>query len=208
MTGHARALGRTRARWVALIALAVVAMVPAGEAVAAPAQNACEVRDNNTYPKILECMRLDGVREHQAALQAIADANHGNRFSGTSGHNASVDYVVAKRRAAAYDPQVQTFDYLAYEVVGPSQLQQVAPNSITYVEGVDFGAITQTDPGNVTGNVRAVDLPLGLGNTSTSGCEAADWAGFPPGSIALLRRGTCTFELKAENAAAAGAIGI
>jgi Zn-dependent M28 family amino/carboxypeptidase len=208
MTGPVRALVRGRVRYAAVLALAVAAMVPAGEAVAAPAQTACNTRENNTYPKILECMRLDGVRAHQAALQAIADANHGNRFAGTAGHNASVDYVVAKLRAAGYDPQVQTFDYLAFEVAGPSALQQVAPNSITYVEGVDFGAITQTDPGNVTGNVTAVDLQLGLGNASTSGCEAADWVGFPAGNIALLQRGTCTFELKAENAAAAGAIGI
>ena len=117
--------------------------------------------------------------------------------------------MVGKLRAAGYDPTVQAFDYLAYEVVGPSQLQKVAPlPMVTYVEGVDFGAITQTDPGNVTANVTAVDLMLGLGNTSTSGCEAADWAGFPAGNIALLQRGTCTFELKAENAAAAGAVGI
>ena len=68
--------------------------------------------------------------------------------------------------------------------------------------------ITQSDPGDVTAAVTAVDLQLGLGNTSTSGCEAADFAGFPAGNIALLQRGTCTFELKAENAAAAGAVGI
>ncbi len=53
-----------------------------------------------------------------------------------------------------------------------------------------------------------VDIQLGLGNTSTSGCEAADFAGFPDGDIALIQRGTCTFEIKGENAAAAGASGI
>ena len=153
-------------------------------------------------------MRLDEVREHQAALQAIADENGGNRFSGFAGYDASVDYVVDTLEAAGYDPEVQKFDYLAFEVVGPSALQQTAPNAITYVEGVDFGAITQTDPGDVTAAVTAVDLQLGLGNTSTSGCEAADFAGFPAGNIALLQRGTCTFEIKAENAAAAGAVGI
>ena len=79
---------------------------------------------------------------------------------------------------------------------------------MTYVEGVDFDVIDQSDPGDVTAAVTAVDLQLGLGNTSTSGCEAADFAGFPAGNIALLQRGTCTFELKAENAAAAGATGI
>ncbi len=148
------------------------------------------------------------MREHQWALQRIADRNDGNRFSGFAGFNKSVDYVVKTLKHAGYKPQVLAFDYLAYEEIGPSALQQTAPGTVTYVEGIDFGAITQTDPGDVTAAVTPVDLQLGLGNTSTSGCEAADYAGFPAGNIALLQRGTCTFELKAENAAAAGAIGI
>jgi Zn-dependent M28 family amino/carboxypeptidase len=208
MSGVGRALVRGRARGLAIVALAVAAMLPTGEAVAAPPQQACDARANNTYPKILECIRVDQVREHQAALQEIADANDGNRFSGFSGYDASVDYVVETLRAAGYDPAVQTFNYLAFEEVGPSVLQQTAPNAITYEEGVDFGAITQTDPGDVTAAVTPVDLQLGLNNTSSSGCEASDFAGFPVGNIALLQRGTCTFELKAENAAAAGAVGI
>ena len=206
MSGFSRALRRGRA--LAIGALAVAAVAPAGEALAAPSQNACNARANNTYPKLLECMRLDQVREHQAALQEIADENDGNRFSGFPGYDASVDYVVERLEAAGYDPEVQEFDYLAFEVVGPSALQQIAPNAITYVEGTDFGAITQSDPGDVTAAVTPVDLQLGLGNTSTSGCQASDFAGFPAGNIALLQRGDCTFEIKAENAAAAGAVGI
>jgi Zn-dependent M28 family amino/carboxypeptidase len=192
----------------AIVALAVAAMIPVGEATAAPPQTACDVRANNTYPKLLECVRLSEVRAHQAELQAIASANGGNRFSGTPGYDASVDYVVETLEAAGYDPVVQAFDYLAFEVVGSSALQQVAPNSVTYVEGVDFGVITQSDAGDVTATVTPVDLQLGLGNASTSGCEMSDFAGFPAGNIALLQRGACTFELKAENAAAAGAVGI
>jgi Zn-dependent M28 family amino/carboxypeptidase len=164
--------------------------------------------NNNNSAKLREAVTLEGIRAHQLALQQIADANGGTRFSGQPGHDESVAYVVDKLEAAGYDPAVQPFDYLAFAEVGPSVLQQVAPNAITYVEGVDFGAITQTDPGDVTAAVTAVDLQFGLGNTSTSGCEAADFAGFPVGNIALLQRGTCTFELKAENAAAAGAVGI
>jgi Zn-dependent M28 family amino/carboxypeptidase len=53
-----------------------------------------------------------------------------------------------------------------------------------------------------------VDLQLGLGNTSTSGCEVADFAGFPAGNIALIQRGTCSFAIKAVNAAAAGAAAV
>jgi Zn-dependent M28 family amino/carboxypeptidase len=182
------------------------APVPSGASARGPA--ACESRTNNTAAKLLECVTLEGVREHQAALQAIADANGGNRFSGLPGHDASVDYVVERLEAAGYDPTVQPFDYLAFAVVGPSALQQTAPNAITYVEGVDFGVIDQSDAGDVTAPVTAVDLQLGPGNTSTSGCEPEDFAGFPAGNIALLQRGTCTFELKAETAAAAGATGI
>ena len=190
------------------IFVALVAAVPTGSAIAAPSNRACRDRENDSYSKLLECMRVQGVRAHQAALQAIASANDDNRFSGFEGFDDSVDYVVAQLEAAGYDPDVQTFDYLAYEVAGPSTLQQTQPTPTTYVEGVDFGPITQTDPGDVTASVTAVDLQLGVGNTSTSGCEASDFATFPVGNIALLQRGTCTFELKAENAAAAGAIGI
>jgi Zn-dependent M28 family amino/carboxypeptidase len=207
MSALARVSGQVRTLALVTFAVLGVLLLP-GSAAAAPAQTACDARTNNTYPKLLECVRLSEVRAHQAALQAIADEHDGNRFSGFAGFNASVDYVVDTLEASGYTPEVQAFDYLAFEVAGPSALQQVAPNQITYVEGTDFGAITQTDPGDVTAAVTPVDLQLGLGNTSTSGCEAADFAGFPAGNIALLQRGTCTFELKAENAAAAGAVGI
>ena len=199
---------RVRACVLGVVTVAAVASLPGGAALAAPSNAGCENRTNNTYDKLLECVRVEGVREHQAALQAIADENDGHRFSGFSGYDASVDYVVERLEAAGYDPEVQSFDYLAYEPVGPSTLQQVAPNSITYTEGVDFGAITQTDPGDVTAAVTPVDLQLGIGNTSTSGCDVADYANFPAGNIALLQRGGCTFEQKAETAAARGAVGI
>ena len=41
--------------------------------------------------------------------------------------------------------------------------------------------------------------------SSTSGCEAADFPGrAAEPEIALIQRGTCTFEVKVANAAAAG----
>jgi hypothetical protein len=44
---------------------------------------ACDNRVNNTSEKLLECVTVDGVRAHQAALQAIADANGSTRAAGT-----------------------------------------------------------------------------------------------------------------------------
>ena len=208
MRGLAHALGRGRVQGLVIVAVALAAMVFTNAALAQVSQRSCDRRTNNTYQKLTECIRLDQVRAHQAALQAIADANGGNRFSGRPGYDASVAYVVDKLEAAGYDVTVQPFNYLAFEVVGPSALQQIAPTPTTYVEGTDFGVITQSDPGDVTANVTPVDLQLGLGNTSTSGCEESDWTGFPAGNIALLQRGFCTFEIKAELAAAHGAVGI
>ena len=43
---------------------------------------------------------------------------------------------------------------------------------------------------------------------ATPGCEAADFAGFPAGNIALISRGACTFAIKAINAYNAGASGV
>jgi len=177
---------------------------PSFDALASPS---CEKRVNNTQKKLQECVTVEGVREHQQAFQAIADANGGIRTSGTPGYDASVDYVVERMTAAGYDVSVQPFQFNAFIKLGPSTLEQTAPGSVTYVEDTDYNLMAQTEPGDVTGLVTAVDLDLGPGNSSTSGCEPADFIGFPVGDIALIQRGACTFQLKAENAAAAGAVG-
>lgn len=65
-----------------IAALAALQFPP--EASAAPA---CGKRVNNTQEKLLACVKLEGVRSHQAALQAIADANGGIRTSGTLGYD-------------------------------------------------------------------------------------------------------------------------
>jgi Zn-dependent M28 family amino/carboxypeptidase len=169
---------------------------------------ACDSRVNNTISKLLECVTVEGVRTHLDALQAIADANNNKRFAGSAGHDLSAQYVADKLTAAGYNVSFQSFVYNTFYEIGPSVLAQTAPGAVTYVEDVDFTPISQSEPGDVTAPVQAVDLQLGLGNTSNSGCEAADFAGFPAGSIALIQRGTCTFQLKAQNAAAAGAVGV
>ncbi|HMN27258.1 MAG TPA: hypothetical protein PKE45_03815, partial [Caldilineaceae bacterium] len=163
---------------------------------AAGAQS-CDVRVNNTTNKLQECVTVAGVREHQLALQAIADANNGTRAAGTPGYDQSVAYVVGRLQAAGYQVTMQEFPFFAWRPEGPSTLAQITPLPAVYGEDVDFTLLSQTEGGVVTAAVRAVDLQLGPGNTSSSGCEAADFAGFPPGQIALLQRGACTFQSKA-----------
>ena len=193
-----------------LTALVALGLGATGLALISPAEAAdsrCG-RTNNSVRKLLECVTLDGVLEHEQALQEIADKNGDTRASGTPGYDASVDYVEDRLSRAGYVVTRQEFSFHAFAEAGPSVLRQTAPVPTDYVQGIDFGATPQSEPGDVTAAVTPVDLQLGLGNTNTSGCEATDFAGFPVGNIALIQRGVCTFEIKAENAAAAGATGV
>jgi Zn-dependent M28 family amino/carboxypeptidase len=170
--------------------------------VATPAQSGpagCENRINNTHAKLQECVTLEGVREHQAALQSIANANDGVRAAGTPGYDASVAYVASKMTAAGYNVSLNAFPFL---YVALPTLNRTAPTTAAF----ETGAFTGTGYGNVSAVVTAVDLNIAPPQAPvTSGCEAADFAGFPAGNIALVQRGTCSFAIKALNAEAAGA---
>ena len=181
------------------------AFVPA--AVAAPDAR-CDNKTINSVRKMLDCVAVDAILEHQEAFQEIADANDDNRASGTAGYDESLDYVEGRLEAAGYITSRQEFDFFKFSVLGPSVLQQTAPVPTTYVEGTDFSVTPHSEPGEVTALVTPVDLALGLGNMSTSGCEASDFTDFPAGHIALIQRGTCTFMQKGNLADAAGASGI
>ncbi|WP_167043471.1 M28 family metallopeptidase [Salinibacterium sp. ZJ454] len=191
-----------RSRGIALATAAVfaIALIPAGAAAAAPAAK-CDNRTNNTISKLLECVDADGAMEHLEAFQQIADENGGTRAAGLPGYEASVEYVTDTLEAAGWNVTIDEFDFT---FVGPSTLTQLTPVNAEY----ETGPFTGSGPGDVTAAVTAVDIQLGLGNTSNSGCEAADFAGFLAGSIALIQRGTCTFDVKALNAEAAGAAGV
>jgi Zn-dependent M28 family amino/carboxypeptidase len=188
-----------RAGLLVVAVLAATASLLVTPAAGAPPQVACDTRTNNTYDMLLECVRLEGVRAHQAAFQAIADANGGTRAAATPGYDASVDYVVDTMRAAGWSVELHQFDFTVAEPI-----QQHTPIAATY----PTGAFTGSSLGTVTGAVIPVDINLVPPRASTSGCEAADFAGLDfsgPSDIALIQRGTCTFAVKALNAEAAGA---
>ncbi|BCW66653.1 aminopeptidase [Arthrobacter sp. NicSoilB4] len=150
------------------------------------------------------------ITTHLQALQAIADANGGNRAAGTSGYEASARYIEQKLTAAGYTTARQHFTYEQYQTVSAS-LQRLSPSTKEYAYGGDMDGFWDMDysgEGDVTAPVSAVDINLTGDRASTSGCEAADFAGFTPGNIALIQRGTCTFRVKADNALNARASGV
>ncbi|MBK8050894.1 MAG: M28 family peptidase [Anaerolineales bacterium] len=177
----------------AVVLFSVLAFVQT--AVAGP--ESCENRVNNTHAKLLECVTLAGVREHQAAFQSVANANNGIRTSGTPGYDQSADYVEQRLRAAGYIVTRQSFQFQTFISLAAPLLEQVAPAPGGPVEN---DIMSYSGSGDVTASVSSVN-PI-------TGCSATDFAGFPAGNIALISRGACTFAIKATNAAAAGAAGV
>ncbi|MEE1657044.1 M20/M25/M40 family metallo-hydrolase [Microvirga sp. CF3062] len=148
---------------------------------------------------------------HVQALQDIATANGGNRAAGTPGYDRSAEYVADQLRAAGYTVRFEEFTFPFFEersppvlVSGPGEPDPFTPPREA------LRTLASSGSGDVTAPVQAVDLGLGEEplQISTSGCEREDFAGFNAGSIALVRRGTCPFQTKAEQAQAAGAAGL
>ncbi|HEX5689944.1 MAG TPA: PA domain-containing protein, partial [Roseiflexaceae bacterium] len=209
-------LSRT-VRVLMLAALAATVLTFAPAATAGPA--GCDTRDNNTPEKLLQCVTLAGVREHQAAFQDIADNNGGTRAAGTQGYEDSVDYVIERMTAAGYNVSTVEFPFV---FVPPPTLTQLTPVNATYATGAFSGSFS----GDVNAAVTPVDINLVPPRANTSGCDGAyteaavgapilsdpagpnDFSGFPAGNIALLQRGGCSFALKAHNAVAAGAAAV
>ncbi|MEV0380379.1 M28 family metallopeptidase [Nonomuraea sp. NPDC050643] len=160
--------------------------------------------------KLVKDVSGPNVKKHLYALQSIARLNDGTRVSGTSGFDASRDYVARKLRAAGYDVTIQPFEFVFDGYITPPVLKRNSPSPKTYTYGFfsDYVAMGDSPAGSATGTIQGVDLVLPPGpvaNTSSSGCEASDFAGFVAGNVALMQRGTCNFRVKVDNAMAAGA---
>ncbi len=169
-----------------------------------PVAPAAAIDEVNTQ-KLRDAVTVGGILGHERVFQRIAAQNGGTRASGTPGFKASADYVRQTLRQAGYSVRQQKFDFNFFQELAPAELSQVAPTP------TDYGTETfeYSGSGDVTGNLIGTNdivIPPGAQpSSSTSGCEAADFPDpGPDPSVALIQRGTCTFEQKAANAAAAG----
>jgi len=172
----------------------------------------CDHRANNTPVKLVQCVKTRDLWRHMRAFWRIARHNpgpdgHPSRNSGEPGYRASVHYVARLMRRAGYRVTIQpyTFDYFAYQ--GTPTMSEVSP--IPH----DYTVVTEWNPGRAMGTATADLQPVGgilIPSTggSTSGCAASDFTGFVAGRIALIQRGTCTFDQKVQNAQSAGAAGV
>ena len=200
---------RTRALSFAALCLAVTIT---------PAMMAASHTAEDDSAKLRRAVSAEGILLHEAAFQAIGLLKNGNRLAGAPGHDASAAYVAAVSRAAglqvSFDDFEYDLDFLAdfkapvLTVVTPGHRRAFVPGIFGAFFGGDFGSMFNSPSTDITAKVWAVDLNLpapAAPNSNTSGCEPADFAGMPAGSIALIQRGTCLFVQKWANAVAAGA---
>jgi hypothetical protein len=125
---------------------------------------------------------------HLSALAEIAQANSGNRASGTDGYDASADYVADQLAAMGYEVSRQPVDFIFFRESAPVTLS-VGEQSWSGIEWLH--ALIYAPGGEVQGQLQAVGVRNGA-PTESNGCDPSDWDGFQGGRIALVFGGVCT----------------
>jgi Zn-dependent M28 family amino/carboxypeptidase len=171
--------------------------------------------------KLRAAVTVDGIVEHQQALQDIADMTGGTRHTKTAGYQASVAYVRETMENAGWNVSVTQFNMPEWEELTPPVFEQLSPNAKTYTPGTaaddDSPAVDyitfQYSPSKEVASAPVVPtndivIPSPAANSNTSGCEAADYPAATAGAISLIQRGTCPFVQKLAAAEDAGAVGV
>lgn len=199
---------RAHLRRRAISALVTTAVAtPVLFAVAAPAEarptTSAQQRDKaeRLAKKLVKASSGKSAYRHLEEFQEIADEHGGNRAAGTAGHKASTEYVYRLLKKAGYDVSYQNFDFYESKTLG-EKLSVVSPEPRDIkVAAYDFSK--SSPKGGLVAPVAAARVD------ETPGCELDDYAsGTFTGKIALVKRGSCTFQQKEEVAAKAGAIGL
>ncbi|MEV0588529.1 M28 family metallopeptidase [Nonomuraea sp. NPDC050310] len=189
-------------------ALAAAVLVAAPVVTTGSAQAAAKP---DPVSKLVQLVKGKHAKAHLYALQAIASATGGTRVDGSRGFELSRDYVAKLLKAAGYEVSIQKFEFEDTDFKVTPSFERVSPDPKSFARGLDFYEALGTGTGAGNGKLQNVDLVIPPGpnpNSNTSGCEAADFAGFTAGNWALVQRGTCPFTQKVANAVAAGATGV
>ena len=189
----------------------IAALISAPAAVSAP--------PDVDSTRLENLVTVQGITDHQKALQNIADQNGGTRYTRTSGYTASAAYVKATLEKAGYAARYEMFNMPIWHENAPPVLQLTSPSTKTYNPGsaaddnspdVDFIAFEHSPTKSLT-SVKVVptnDIVVPSPGGTTSGCEMSDFPDATKDAVSLIQRGTCGFTLKLQNAVKAGAVGV
>lgn len=146
---------------------------------------------------LAERVEEDALVGHLEQLESIAGDNNGNRASGTSGYDASVDYIAGQLRDAGFEVDTPEFDFDQF----------IASTQTLTADGTDIPIdVLEYSPSTPDTGLTA---RLAVAPAGSLGCAAEDWGDVDlAGAVALVDRGTCPFSEKAKVAADRGAVGL
>lgn len=172
---------------------ALEAVLPAQTATVAAGAQASAAPGGASAPSTADAPRQAGEQPDAARafshVQKLA-SEIGVRPSGTAEEHAAAEYIAGELRAYGYDVELQRFAVSAW-VSRAVSVRIDAPAS----RSLDAQALTNSRPGSASGQV----VVAGLG-------RPGDFPATTRGNIALIERGELTFQEKAANAAAGGAV--
>ena len=147
---------------------------------------------------LADAVQLDAVTTHLAELERIANENDGNRALGTTGYDASVDYVTEALRDAGFDVQTPEFDTVLFEVENEDLTVDGGPMEVRAL-----GMSPSTGPDGLTARI------VRIAPDDTPGCEPTDYdAVDAAGAVVVVDRGVCPFAVKEQVAADRGAVAL
>ena len=140
---------------------------------------------------------LNRMNDDLQALQRISNRNGGNREPGTTGYTQSEQWVESQLRQAGFTVSKQSFTFNYFERLA----QNLTVNGAAVpVNIVDYSPSTPV--GGVTAPLAVVPSTV----SATPGCTIGDYANVgAAGKVVLVQRGGCTFAVKEQIAAQAGA---
>ena len=180
-----------RRRHQALAGAAVAVALLLGGCSSAPPPSEDIARD------LADRVGIDGMYVHLRKLQEIADANNRSRAEGTSGYDASVEYVAKTLRDKGFDVETPEFERLG--VASPGR-----PTLTASGRGypIDQASLLRPTP---AGGLKAVTVRP----QKPAGCAAADYgAKRVTGAIAVVDDTACSIVDKQDTAVHKGAIGL
>ena len=160
--------------------LAVAALL----ALAGPVQAATPTDTRSLQDAVKVGNDSTGIRAHLKKWQQIANANGGQRSTGTSGHEASADYVINKLKATGYyNVSSQPFVATVWNQLAQPTLSASPAPSPAWAVDVDYALMSDSGSGSGANTpIAIIDFaePTQQASTSSAGCEAADF----PASLA------------------------
>ena len=140
---------------------------------------------------------LNRMNDDLQALQRISNRNGGNREPGTTGYTQSEQWVQAQLQRAGFTVSKQSFQF--------NYFQRLAQNLTVNGAAVPIN-IVDYSPSTPVGGVTAPLAVVPSTVSATPGCTIGDYANVgAAGKVVLVQRGGCTFAVKEQIAAQAGA---